>query len=132
MSRRERNGSGMFATTRQLLAVAPFGLLLLAGRTEAQDSLTGDKQALASAQAYVGTWRGVGQPKRGSNQGAWTEESRWAWRFHGGRAALRAQLTGNKYFVCCSGCRDYFLEDPAAVLAEYRQRKAAEQAERKK
>ena len=47
-----------------------------------------DKQALAAAQAYVGAWRGVGQPKRGSNQGAWTEESEWAWRFDAGRAEL--------------------------------------------
>jgi hypothetical protein len=216
-----------------------------------------DKQALAPLQGYVGQWRGVGLPKRGSNRGAWTETSEWAWRFKQGRAELIAQLEGGKfyrllqiqpgekpgqfvllatpaeesqpagaaerftgaladgalsvtadeprderparivvrfvaagdrmvvlyekragddtfvrlaevgstrkgsafaknaasgpecvvtgglgeiavehqgktYYVCCTGCRDLFLEDPEGVLADYRQRKAAEQAEKKK
>src|SRR5262249_47559699 len=47
---------------------------------------------------YVGAWRGVGQPKRGSNQGAWSEETEWSWRFEDGRARLRSALTGDKYF----------------------------------
>jgi len=29
----------------------------------------------------VGDWRGVAQPKRGSNSGAWSEKARTAWRF---------------------------------------------------
>jgi YHS domain-containing protein len=33
---------------------------------------------------------------------------------------------GKTYYVCCTGCRDYFNEDPAAVLEEYRERKADE------
>jgi hypothetical protein len=40
----------------------------------------------------------VGQPKRGSSQGAWTEEAEWAWRFADGRAELIGTLTGGKYF----------------------------------
>ena len=57
-----------------------------------------DKQALASIQVLVGQWRGVGQPKRGSNQGAWSEETDWSWHFDSGRAELVANLSNDKYF----------------------------------
>jgi len=65
---------------------------------EVPDSVGRDKQALVPVQAYVGAWRGVGQPRRGSNVGAWTEQMQWAWRFHDGRAELVATLDGDKYF----------------------------------
>jgi hypothetical protein len=77
------------------------GLLLSAAPeadTDRAASINRDKQALAAVQTYVGGWRGVGQPRRGSNQGAWTEESQWAWHFHDGRAELVATLEGDKYF----------------------------------
>ena len=76
-------------------------LLLVAGAAAADEpnSLASDKQALAPLQAYVGGWRGVGLPKRGSNAGAWTESSQWAWRFTQGRAELVAQLEGDKYYT---------------------------------
>jgi hypothetical protein len=77
-------------------------LLLLVAATAAADepnSLARDKQALAPLQAYVGGWRGVGLPKRGSNAGAWTESSQWAWRFTKGRAELVARLEGDKYYA---------------------------------
>lgn len=76
--------------------------LLLSAAPEADAaraaSINRDKQALAAVQTYVGGWRGVGQPRRGSNQGAWTEESQWTWHFHDGRAELVATLKGDKYF----------------------------------
>lgn len=76
--------------------------LLLAAAPDAEadraESIHRDKQALAAVQSYVGGWRGVGQPRRGSNQGAWTEEFQWAWHFHDGRAELVATLEGDKYF----------------------------------
>jgi hypothetical protein len=59
---------------------------------------TADKRALAPLQAYVGQWRGVGQLKRGSTRGAWTEQSQWSWHFEKGRAALVGDVTGGKYF----------------------------------
>lgn len=216
----------------------------------ADDRTAADKAALAPLQKYVGSWRGVGQPRRGSSQGAWSETADWSWRFTDGRAMLvfdspkgkfyrsgkllpagekgsfqlivaradksgedvysgsindagelllttpagdehradaPARITlrtvadgdrllmlyekhapggrytrlaevgytragasfakgsgepecvvtggvgtiaveyeGKKYYVCCTGCRDLFNDDPAGVLAEYRQRKAAE------
>src|SRR5690606_30385949 len=36
---------------------------------------------------------------------------------------------GKNYYVCCTGCRDYFKEDPDEVLAEYAAKKAAERDE---
>lgn len=63
--------------------------------------------ALRAVQHYVGRWRGVGQPRRGSPSGAWQ---------------------GLTYHVCCSGCRDYFSEHPEEVLQEYRERQAQRRA----
>ena len=212
-------------------------------------SPTKQRESLGKLQAYVGQWRGVGQPKRGSTKDSWVERSGWAWQFGTGdvslqlisedgkflrSAKLRAtskpgdyELTattatgaelkysgtltqdglvllasqdvegapsritirlvadgdrmvvlyerkadaerytrlaevgmtrqgsgfgkgttyvecvvtgglgtiavmheGKTYYVCCTGCRDYFNDNPAEVLAEYRARKAAEKAKK--
>ena len=65
---------------------------------EESAEMKADKAALAPLQAYIGQWRGVGLPKRGSNQGAWTEQAEWAWHFAAGRAELVATLEPNRYF----------------------------------
>jgi len=57
-----------------------------------------DKQTLAPLQVYVGGWRGVGQIRRGSSQGAWTETADWAWSFDGDRAALVFDSPEGKYY----------------------------------
>jgi len=44
----------------------------------------------------------------------------------GGHGSITVEYEGKTYYVCCSGCRDLFNEDPAGTLAEYRQRKADE------
>ncbi len=62
-------------------------------------SLAAEKQALARFQPFVGEWKGVGQPRRGSSQGAWSEQSDWAWQFTDGHAALVAHLSQNPYFA---------------------------------
>ena len=46
-------------------------------------------------------------------------------------ATLAVEHNGKKYWVCCTGCRDLFRDDPEGVLEEYRQRKAAEAARRR-
>ncbi len=82
--------------------VAGLSLVLaarLAGAADGTAQTARDKQALAPLQAFVGQWRGVGQPKRGSNQGAWTEATDWAWRFDDGRAELVAELADDKYYA---------------------------------
>ena len=37
------------------------------------------REALAKLNVVIGEWRGVGQPRRGSNRGAWSETSGWVW-----------------------------------------------------
>lgn len=46
---------------------------------------------------WVGSWRGVGQPKRGSSDGAWTETASWSWDFTGQQPALVLQVEKGKY-----------------------------------
>jgi YHS domain-containing protein len=36
----------------------------------------------------------------------------------GGRGTIRVSHKGKEYWVCCTGCRDLFQDDPDAVLAE--------------
>ena len=56
------------------------------------------KQALAALQPFVGDWRGVGQPKRGSIEGAWSEQSQWAWQFDDDTAAIVFEAPKSKVF----------------------------------
>lgn len=46
----------------------------------------------------------------------------------GGFGSIEVSYKGQKYYVCCTGCRDYFNDNPAEVLAEYKARKEAEKA----
>ena len=62
--------------TRFLLAFL-LPLLLAADKPSDRDA---DKQALIHLQDYIGDWRGVGQPRRGSTRGAWRETCGWAWQ----------------------------------------------------
>ncbi len=215
------------------------------GAEESADEARTQREALSRFQPYIGEWRGVGQPKRGSAKDAWSEECQWAWSFHdknatlslvspngkflrgatlrrtspekfeldaksadggelrfsggpdhqgnlvlvatkesdagpsritirvvaggdrllmlyerradaerftrlaevgltrkgsgfgqgtnyvecvvtGGVGTIPVTHQGETYHVCCTGCRDYFNDNPAEVLAEYRERKAAE------
>lgn len=41
-----------------------------------------------------------------------------------GRGTIPVTHKGKTYYVCCSGCKDLFLEDPEAILAEAAQREA--------
>jgi hypothetical protein len=81
------------------LGFAAIAIACCVSSSRADDTqIAADKLALQPLQAYVGEWKGVGLPKRGSNQGAWSETSDWAWHFAEGRAELVATLTRNKYF----------------------------------
>ena len=84
---------------RYLLIAAQLAALAAgASAAEKNSQLEQDKRRLAPLQAYVGEWRGIGLPKRGSNQGAWSETSEWSWQFADGRASLVAELNRDKYF----------------------------------
>ncbi len=48
----------------------------------------------------------------------------------GGAGTMVVEYLGQKYYVCCTGCRDYFNADPAKALAEYKERKEVERKEK--
>lgn len=54
------------------------------------------KDALARWNSLIGGWRGTGQPRRGSNTGAWREDNNWAWSFTDKEAALLGTVTKGK------------------------------------
>jgi YHS domain-containing protein len=57
------------------------------------------QRALEPFNDWVGTWRGVGQPKRGSSKGAWTEEADWAWKLDRESAAMQIEVKEGKQFL---------------------------------
>jgi hypothetical protein len=44
----------------------------------------------------------------------------------GGRGTIPVTYQGKTYYVCCSGCRDAFNENPEKILKEYAERKKKE------
>jgi hypothetical protein len=50
----------------------------------------------------------------------------------GGLGTISVEHQGQTWYVCCTGCRDLFADDPAGVLADYRQRKADEKGAKEK
>src|SRR5262245_33889485 len=44
----------------------------------------------------------------------------------GGRGTMEVSYKGKTYYVCCSGCRDAFNENPEKILKEYAERKKKE------
>jgi YHS domain-containing protein len=44
----------------------------------------------------------------------------------GGRGTIEVSYKGKTYYVCCSGCRDAFNENPEKILKEYAERKKKE------
>ncbi len=41
----------------------------------------------------------------------------------GGLGTIAVSFNGKTYYVCCSGCRDAFNENPAKIIKEYEERK---------
>jgi len=68
-------------------------------RSAEPDHVRADKAELTRLQAYIGGWKGVGQLRRGSTQGAWTEQADWAWKFADGRASLVFETPKGKYYT---------------------------------
>ncbi len=48
--------------------------------------------------SVVGSWRGVGQPKRGSRRGAWQEKTVCRWDFSGDQTTVRFDASEGKQF----------------------------------
>lgn len=49
----------------------------------------------------------------------------------GGKGTIRVSYKGKTYYVCCSGCKQAFEDDPEGVLADYRKRLAERKKKRK-
>lgn len=64
--------------------------------TTAPADLKAQKEALAHWNSLIGGWRGTGQPRRGSNTGAWREDTNWAWQFTATESALIGTVTKGK------------------------------------
>ncbi|MFV0446792.1 MAG: TRASH domain-containing protein [Planctomycetaceae bacterium] len=57
------------------------------------------RSALQRLNGWIGDWRGVGQPRRQSNQGAWIEHSGWVWDLSGPQPAIVQQVKDGKLLV---------------------------------
>ncbi len=71
------------------------------------------KDALKRFNHLIGGWRGVGQPRRGSASGAWSEKANWTWQFatakpatkdkkpsgQGASVSIRFKSSGSKLIV---------------------------------
>ena len=80
-----------------LLAVTLFSDVLTAWDDE-PDQQQG-KESLIALQEFVGQWKGAGQIRRGSTQGAWIEESQWVWQFDEAGAAVILESKKGKFLV---------------------------------
>ena len=76
-----------------LFAVAVFALANI------EDQTPGQKQQLSKLQPLIGSWRGVGQPQRGSAKDSWIEEADWAWNFDSNFVSLVSKQPAGKYFT---------------------------------
>jgi YHS domain-containing protein len=79
------------------------------------DSRRAAQRALEPLNDWVGSWRGVGQPRRGSSKGAWTEQADWAWKIDAHSAHLAVDIPDGKLFR--TGLLRF---DPDQKLFQYR------------
>lgn len=91
---------------RGLAALALCCALMAAEAQDADERREEGQEALQVFNDLIGGWRGVGQPRRGSNRGAWRENAEWVWDFQQdevavnyvvdeGKLARRARVTWN-------------------------------------
>ncbi|MEX2173249.1 MAG: hypothetical protein WD872_02740 [Pirellulaceae bacterium] len=71
----------------------------------------------------------VGYTRQGSGFGKGSSQPECV--VTGGLGTIEALHAGQKYFVCCTGCLEYFKASPDEVIADYQARQAAEKAESK-
>ena len=94
------NKTSRIVSHATVLLLAAMGLSIwerTGGAEEGSEEARAQRAALGRFQQYIGEWRGVGQPKRGSAKDAWSEECQWAWSFHDKTAALSLVSPNGKY-----------------------------------
>ena len=125
----------MRRATAAVLAIGLVGVILGADDLKGSKpaSRAADQEALRRFAPLVGEWRGTGQVRRGSNQGAWTESGAWAWKLAPDSARLDLKVDKGKYLrsatlapalgkpgaltldaVLLDGSKRRFLAEPAA------------------
>lgn len=62
----------------------------------------------------------VGYTRKGAN---FAQESYPECIVTGGRGTIPVEHNGKTYYVCCSGCRELFVESPDKIIAEYERKK---------
>ena len=85
---------------------------------ERRNQLSGQWQRMAE----------VGSTRVGSRFGQGTVEIECI--VTGGKGTIPVVYGGQTYYVCCSGCRDYFQQHPEKVLAQWRSQQAKKQSAR--
>lgn len=94
----------------QKLIFAGLSILLLAVSSDQSESAkAAAKKELAAFNSLIGEWRGVGQPRRGSSRGAWSEKAEWVWHFGKDVTGIRYNVKNGKLME--SGLLTY---DPAS------------------
>lgn len=67
-----------------------------AGKADKTPERRDAKAALAEFNSIIGDWRGTGQPKRGSQSGAWSETANWVWHFEKGVPTIHYHVDKGK------------------------------------
>jgi YHS domain-containing protein len=89
-------GIGGAAVAACLLAIAA---LLSAADAKKTEAVPDAKAALAEFNSLIGEWRGVGQVRRGSTDGAWSEKAEWVWEFDKGNVAVNWDVDSGKQIL---------------------------------
>ncbi len=101
-------------------------------RVTIRSTANGDRLlVLYERQSASGTWQRlgeVGSTRIGSGFGQGSSQKECV--VTGGLGTMAVTFEGKTYYVCCTGCKELFDADPAQVLADYRERKEAEKAQR--
>lgn len=87
---------------KMLICVGTVCSALLVRADEPVSTKSVAKEQLGKLNAVVGGWRGVGQPIRGSNKGAWTETAEWVWDLSKDKVALKCVVTEGKGITSAS------------------------------
>jgi len=63
---------------------------------QSADQRRSAQKALAGFNDLIGGWRGVGQPRRGSNRGAWRQNAEWVWDFQPDSVGVKYDVSDGK------------------------------------
>ncbi|GAC1346784.1 MAG: hypothetical protein NVSMB14_09680 [Isosphaeraceae bacterium] len=82
-----------------VLGLACFSVFTTSPDLDGAPGRRADQERLKPFSGLVGDWRGVGQPRRGSNKGSWSELATWTWKLSKESAALELKIDKGKYLT---------------------------------